>query len=443
MAPYADPVPEGFGYPQVEFQSVPGVFATVRLPAEGRKWSTPEERDAEREQASRRREAFERGEEPEPVVPAEGPGLRIRVAATRGVLPLGRVRVVLVREGDGLAHETSPRFKDGVAARAVAAEPGTWTATAGDPAGLLRPASKTVELREGWAEVSFTLEPNPLWKPRVVERAADGSEEELAAPLAGRFLITTEDGVVEAFPFTSSEDASNGSICVPASGPFAVEYRAEDGRRARVLLDGPPAGPGPTLPLPPPVPEVPWVDESTRPRDFPMARLAVLLPDGRPAGGAEVLAVSAGSPHGPDARVRRSDQRFITLDEEGAGECGFDRGERLLVVARGDGAEGILPFETRIDGPGPWTLRWPVGEVAVRAVDEAGGSLSEFAVVTGAPGTYAVDAVDGVVHLRGASKGPLRLWVSAPGRRIHDLRLVLAEGERRDVVVRMHRAQPR
>jgi hypothetical protein len=36
----------------------------------------------------------------------------------------------------------------------------------------------------------------------------------------------------------------------------------------------------------------------------------------------------------------------------------------------------------------------------------------------------------------------MRLWVGAEGRRVHDLRLLVAEGERREVVVRMTRATP-
>ena len=75
----------------------------------------------------------------------------------------------------------------------------------------------------------------------------------------------------------------------------------------------------------------------------------------------------------------------------------------------------------------------------MRTTDEAGVPLSEFAVSL--IGWYGLDPVEGVVRLRGVGGEPLRLWVAAPGRRMHDLRLFLAPGETRAVTVRMSRAE--
>lgn len=437
MAPYSDPVPEGFMSPQVEFQTVPGVFTTVRLPVEGKKWPTPEERDAEREKARHEREAYDKGEERETEVPADGPGVRIRVAAAPGLLPFGRVRIVLVRDGDGVVHETAPRFKAGIAVRAVAAGLGTWRVTAGDPAGLLRPESKTVEVKEGWADVSFTLGPNPTWKPRLLERSTDGKDVEFASPRSGTFFISSEDGDDEATPHMGEDGVFDGAIYVPATGLFAVEYRAEDGRRARVLLDEPPSDAGPALVLPAPRPAGNEKEYGPRSRSLPKSSIKVRLPDGRPAADAYVDVLSRELPDPQAPGVPRGDEWCLYPDAQGTVEASFDVGDRLTVKPRGDADAVLLPFEVRITGPGPWELDWPTGEVVVRAVDETGSPLREFAVVLGQRGSDAVDAVDGMVHLRGASKGPLRLWVGAAGRRIHDLRMILKEGQKREVLVRM------
>ena len=440
MAPLSDPVPDGFQHPQVEFQPVPGVFATVRLPADGVRWPTTEERKEARTKSRAAARAFERGEEPEPVVPPDGPGIRARIVAAPGVVTQGRVRIVAVRDGDGAADEEFPRFRDGVAARAIALGPGIWTVTAGDPAGLLRPASRRVEVGNGWTDAAFALDANPTWDPRVIDRGADGSESELRPPRPGKFLVTTEDGEVAATLRVDAGGVADGSICVPAAGPFAVEFRCDDGRVARVVLDGPPSGPGPALVLPRPDPEAEWLDDDTRPRDFPPARLVVLLADGKPATGSEVTVLSGVARPDDPYGIRRGKKRRIALDPDAAAVCAFDHGDRVTVTVEGDDAATILPLVTRIVGPGPWTLRWPATEIAVRAVDESGAPLPEFSVVLS--GWDDVDRVDGVVRLRGAATGPLRLWVGAEGCRVHDLRLLVTPGERREIVVRMARAAP-
>jgi hypothetical protein len=209
-----------------------------------------------------------------------------------------------------------------------------------------------------------------------------------------------------------------------------VEYGSDDGRRARVFLPRPPAGPGPTIVLPPRAPEEADAEPRKPAPDFPAATLTVLLPDGRPAAGAEVgTECVKGWWHGEFGGC---------LDDEGRTERDFDRGDRLRVTADPYGDDGgtVLPLTARIEGPGPWTIRWPTAEVVVRAVDESGAALPEFTVFldTG----QAPAAEEGAVRILGAGAGPLRLWVDAPGRRPHDLRLVLADGERREVVVRMN-----
>ena len=80
--------------------------------------------------------------------------------------------------------------------------------------------------------------------------------------------------------------------------------------------------------------------------------------------------------------------------------------------------------------------RWPAAEVEIRAVDEAGAPLAEFAVVQ--ESRKSLRAKDGVVRLRGAAAGPLRFWIQAPGRRARDVRLVLAEGDRRQVTAMLN-----
>lgn len=57
QAPYSDPVVEGFHLPASEFQTVPGVFATVTLPVEGKRRLTTDEMAADR---ARKRAKHER-----------------------------------------------------------------------------------------------------------------------------------------------------------------------------------------------------------------------------------------------------------------------------------------------------------------------------------------------------------------------------------------------
>lgn len=131
----------------------------------------------------------------------------------------------------------------------------------------------------------------------------------------------------------------------------------------------------------------------------------------------------------------------MELDEQGTAQTGFDRGARIVITReREDDSQVLLPLTARIEGPGPWTLRRPATEVTVCATDEKGAPLSEFEVrLEGGSGIEPMD--DGVVRILGYSSGPLRFWVDAPGRRMRDLRLVLADGETREVVVRLNPAR--
>jgi hypothetical protein len=445
QAPYSDPVVEGFHRPATEFQTVPGVVATVTLPAEGKRRLTRDEMEAERARRQAERDARDERkakgiEEPEPEVPPNAPGIRVRISAAPGTLPRGTVFVVLVRASDGAAVLSYPRFRDGVAARAVPVGSGEWTVTAGGPTSALRPASKRVEVGEGWSEAEFVLDANPTWRPRWAERAADGTERELAAAPAGKYEVVTDDGVDDATPATDATGAPDGSIHIPAEGPFAVRFRADDGWKTQVVFDGPPRGDGRALVAPVVTPEEP--DKSSDadaepPREFAPARLTVLLRDGSPAAGASVAIHTPPRITGPPLRLVRAEERDVELDEHGSAQTGFDRGERVVVSQETeDDSEVVLPLTARIDGPGPWMLRWPDTEVTVRATDEKGAPLTEFEVRL--EGWSSLEPKDGVVRILGAASGPLRFWVDAPGRKMHDLRLVLTAGEKREVVVRLN-----
>jgi len=363
------------------------------------------------------------------------------VSAADSPAARGKVRVVLVRESDGAAAVEFATFRDGAASRAIPVGPGRWTVTAGDPAGWLRPSSKKVEVGSAWTDVEFALPANPTWKPRWIARDADGSERSIAAPPESGLFLVTEDGEVRATPSLDAAGAPDGSIHVPAAGAFAVRFGAP-GQWGRVLLDGPPRGAGPALIVASEedADVAERADDAEPPRgDFARARLTVLLPDGRPAAGADVRISTPPGIVGSPPRRADGDWRNLRLDDEGTAESGFDRAERIVVEPeRLAGAPVLLPLRARIEGPGPWTLRWPATEVVVRARDEQGVPLHDFAVSLG--GWDSIDAEDGAVRILGAGPGPLRVWVAAPGRAVRDLRLVLVAGEKRDVVGRLRAA---
>jgi hypothetical protein len=441
-APLADPVREGFDPPRTEFQSVPGVVATVRLPADGKRTPTKEEREAERAKAraeSKAREEREAAgiEEPDPPVPAEGPGVRLRITATEAAAARGHVTVVLVRDGDGAAEIEWLKFKDGAATRAVAVGAGEWKITAGDVAGGLRPASRSVSVGPGWTDVEFVLAPNPVWTLRWSERTADGPVRALVAPPKGKLFVVTADGEADATPAgdPAKDDAMPEAIRIPAEGPFALRVRTEDRPDVRQAFEGRPRDDA-VLVLPAPEPQNDSEEDENRMRDFAPARFTVLLPDGRPHAGARITVRTPPSISGTPPRSAHGGWRSLDLDDAGSAESGFDRAE-ILEFEHDPDAPGlvVLPFTTRVTGPGPWTFSWPTGEVVVRAKDEQGVPYHDFEVSLG--GWDTVTPRDGAVRIVGAAPGPLRLWVAREGCVAHDVRLVLADGERREVVVRL------
>lgn len=440
VAPLADAVPEGFMPAQVGFESAPGVFATVRLPEKGERWPTPEEAKAARAEARAASEARDRGEEPEPIVPPGGSGIRVRMTTAPGVAPSGRAGVRAIRDGDGRLVSDAPLFRDGVATREIVLEPGDWTVTAGYRTGRFRPESRRAQVREGVSEVAFTLHENPRWRPRVVDQGPDGRETERPRPLKGSFELYAEDAAGPPAPGVGPDGEPDGSIFVPAEGPFTVRYRDEDGRDAWVLLEGPPSDAGPAIRYPPHPPEVAWDEDPDRPREFPSAQLTVLLPDGKPAASALVYTLAPWTERTPTHSITRGETRRIDLGEDGTAEASFDRGERIQVEPPDDDGGRLRPFVTRIDGPGPWALRWPDGEVRLRIVDEAGAPIPWATVLLSGSDEFAAE--DGTLTLRGVAPGPLRLWVGEEERRSRDLRLVLKPGEKREVIVRLNPAAP-
>jgi hypothetical protein len=320
MAPIADPPAITDNVTEIPFEALPGLVTTVRLQVEA-KPNTELEKYL-------------------------GTAVRVHVLPPADSGPVGTMRVVLVRDGDGKVLEKHGDFQTRYELF-IPVEPGAWTVTAGEPAGRFRPVSRKVEVREGWADVTLPLEPNPVWKPEIVERRPDGTEAPYADWRRGELEVTTDDGVVPAALSDRGGLSDGPAFHIPASGPFAVEYRAPDGASARLVFDGPPAE-GISLVLPASESKLPWGEGEKRPRVLP------------PAG---------------------------------------------------------------------------TGEVAVRAVEDSGVPIEEFAVALG--GWKVVEAEGGVVRLPGVGAGPLRVWVAAPGRRMHDLRLVLAAGEKREVTVRM------
>lgn len=386
---------------RAEFDTAPGVFLTVRLP--------DDEEEEEREGA---------GEDGRPVAD-EGHtagGLRLHLWTSAQPAPWVKEEVVCVREVDGEVAKSSVEWRDGRAVGSVDLGPGTWRVTAGSATGRFRRETAKATVGNGASEVSLHLTENPRWLPRVLRAGSP-----TPAPWPGRFWIVTAEERAEA----ESVPEGEGAIFLPAAGPFVVEYEEGDAE-ARVRLDAPPAGEGPALvlpPLPPGDPDAPC--EPTPGADFPEAEVRVLLPDGSPASRAQYTA---------EWRSGRGRSTWFNgrLGEDGRDRRAFSRGERITVTLDED--DLLVPLEATVGGPEPVDLRWPAGEVEVRALDEDGVSLPEATVVLG---DRDWDAAGGALRLRGLPAGPVRLWVSAEGRRAHDIRIVLREGERRTVEVRL------
>jgi hypothetical protein len=380
LVAYAGPPDEAsdaFEVPRADFVAVPGVVHVVRLSTE----------------------------DPEPGTP-----LTVRVTTKAALGEDEFVRIVLVRDGGGFADVDHAPFVDGIGEATVEVPPGRYRVIAGEPAGRLHPAEAIAQVGSKGGRVELTLVPNPVWTPKVEGGAGDGD-----------FRILTSDGIADA----TRSLADPGAIHVPAAGPFAVEYREDDGRRARRVFDAPPTAEAPPLVLPEARPEPPSTAPANDDR-FPKAPLTMRLPDGRPAAGADVTIRGSFS----------SNVHYTThasLDAEGAREIEPRPGERIMIEAKDE--EGLVRFTARIDGPGPWRFAWPDTSVTVRAVDGEGTAIPAFVLVQG-DDEFRAEA--GVVRLRGAPVGPVRFFVEAEGRRAHDVRLVLTDGAPREVVVRLN-----
>ena len=131
-------------------------------------------------------------------------------------------------------------------------------------------------------------------------------------------------------------------------------------------------------------------------------QLTVVDAEGKPPAEAEVGFLRAGwqqagepyaAPLGPDGGWWGPELR------EGDG----------LVVERA----GHVPFRTVLRGPGPWRLVLPDGELAVQVVDATGAARAAVVVF----GDHHEALETGAATLRGLPRGPLRLFVSAPGCR--------------------------
>lgn len=410
--------PEGTEGIQWEFQSAPGMRQVVRLPPPG---AGPDSGPMEAEAA-----------------------FRVSVRASGVVAPPGSLRVVALRASDGRAVREAMEILpdeggDGVSAKAtLSLPPGTWTVTAGSPAGLLAPGTEEVVVGPEGGEVSFWLVENPVFRPAVLERRKDGSLWQVEDPDEGDFLVLTANEAEDATP----TPAFDGTIHVPEEGPFAVVYETGDRRKARALFPNGLRGGAPALVLPPPVDwqEVEAADQaasSPHPGAYPEERLTVLYPDGSPARFADVNIYGLSAAGGP----READG---DLDETGSLTCVLRSGDRLEIERPHGGeppADPTLPvLLARIDGPGPWTLQWPSTEITLRVLDPAGDPVDDF---TWFPGGYGNHWVEGsTLVLRGAPTGTLRFWIHADGWRARDIRLAVTAGEKREVVVRLGTPEP-
>ena len=409
--------PEGTDGVGGEFQSVPGARQVVRLPPPGAGAdSGPMEAEA---------------------------ALRVTVRSS-GVSERHPLRVVAVRASDGRAVREVIEAQPFKGALGVLAEttlslpPGTWTVTAGTPAGLLAPGTKEVVLGAEGGEVALWLVENPVYRPAVLERRKDGSLWQLEDPDEEDFRVVTAKESEDATPTL----ALDGTIHVPEEGPFAVVYEPdpEGGWKARALFPDGLRGGAPALVLPPPVDWEAKDEAADRPHPgaFPEERLTVLYPDGSPARFADVMIYGLSAAGGP--REVSGD-----LDETGSLACVLRSGDRLEIERPyQQGADPTLPvLHARIDGPGPWTLQWPSTEITLRVLDPEGDPVDGFTWYPGYHGNFADTWIEGsTLVLRGAPTGPLRFWIHADGWRARDIRLSVTAGEKREVVVRLGTVDP-
>ncbi|HEB53290.1 MAG TPA: hypothetical protein ENI87_08560 [bacterium] len=131
-------------------------------------------------------------------------------------------------------------------------------------------------------------------------------------------------------------------------------------------------------------------------------QLRVLDADGRPREGLAAGMVRAGW-------QRVGSPRWFPLRADGAW-LGPDLSAGDVVVVRaGDAA---VPFRVQLEGSGPWQVRVPDGQLLLDVVDEAGGRLPATVVI----GDVDLDVRDRT-PIEGLPHGPLRCFVSSPGRK--------------------------
>jgi hypothetical protein len=98
------------------------------------------------------------------------------------------------------------------------------------------------------------------------------------------------------------------------------------------------------------------------------------------------------------------------IDADG-GWCGPDLQAGDVVFLQR--SEDHVPHRVLLEGPAPWTIVLPAGQLDLEVVDDAGEPLD--GEVTFAD--RSADVEDGAVRLQGLPAGPLRCFVGSPGRR--------------------------
>jgi hypothetical protein len=158
-------------------------------------------------------------------------------------------------------------------------------------------------------------------------------------------------------------------------------------------------------------------------------RVTVLGIDGKPAEGATVRAVP--DPSGQGGVVPEDGVVDPPLQP-------FSAGDVVEVALAEDWTPRMArPLVRRLEGPGPWTIRWdlPSTTVVVEPTDGAGKRIAGVLIVDGKPFTIpAFQDEDGPVapfEVVGLESGPHIIAVAAENRLTRVYRVILREGEKR------------
>ena len=357
------------------------------------------------------------GPEPELIDEGEEKPLRVRVEAPEGAGTEG-MELVFVRAGDGCVRDGS---LDAAGTWEGALPEGTWTLAVGGPCGRWQRGRARVVAGKD-ATVSLRLEENPV---RTALKPMNSSYPR--SPWAnfdhGEYDLLVPEG---RFPMEYAREFPDDEYWFPAEGPFTIEQSSSSGggryRRFPFLRLW---GEDEVQHFPYP----PQAESDTTPDpDPPESRVLVMLPDGRPAASAAWTV---------ETDPGRRERSFWNgrLDGEGRGSHPCDGPQRSILSMDED--DHLVPLRVLTGGSGvrSWTWRWPSGALDVR-VSDGDGKPVEGAVVMRGEDRWEVPA-DGLLPLHGLPGGPVRLWVAAPGMRAHDVRLLLPEGGRRSVEVRL------